>query len=62
MKTIKQSDLKSWRLAQGLTQKALGEALGVTDQTVWAWENGGTIGKQSRALFKMIYGIELTVN
>lgn len=35
--------LAAWRDHRGLTQKQLGERLGVTDMTVSRWETGGAL-------------------
>lgn len=32
--------LKQWRVLRGLTQKAVGDALGVSDVTIHKWETG----------------------
>lgn len=48
--------LKQWRLLRGLSQKQLGDMVGVTRQTVMVWENDGiptnadTIAKLEKAL------------
>lgn len=34
------ADLRSAREALGLTQKALAERLGVSENTIWRWETG----------------------
>ena len=48
--------LKQWRRIRGLSQKQLGDLVGVTRQTVMVWENDGiptnadTIAKLEKAL------------
>ena len=52
--------LKEWRIKQGLTQKELGEILGVARQTIASWEIGRTeIPYEALKKLKDKFGLDL---
>ena len=53
--------IKAARLARGLTQKAVGDALGINDRHVQAWEVGRrNPGRKHLAKLAEVLGLEIT--
>jgi len=54
------ADLRTFRLNLNLTQRALAEALGVPQATIWRWESGQHPIQHPRILYLALERLALT--